>query len=242
MTPKVPLPPTVRLDTLIETINAVHDEPLERLIDAALAAEHLGELADHLLGHFVDQARRSGASWTEIGQSLGVTKQAARKRFVPKGLDEGLDPSEGFRRFTARARNVVVAAQEEARAAGGTATGVEHLLLGLLHEPDAIGAKALADQGVGADAVRAEVDGRLPAAAPADEVPELLPYDAGAKKALELTFREALRLGHNYVGTEHLLLALLEADEGDGALSALGVDKAGAEAFCVAALMAVVTD
>ena len=59
--------------------------PLDQLSDAVLAADHLGEVADHLIGHFVDQARRSGASWTDIGRSMGVTKQAAQKRFVPKG-------------------------------------------------------------------------------------------------------------------------------------------------------------
>ena len=62
----------------------MHTEPLEQLTDAVLAAESLGEIADHLIGHFVDQARRSGASWTDIGKCMGVTKQAAQKRFVPK--------------------------------------------------------------------------------------------------------------------------------------------------------------
>src|SRR6187401_147869 len=106
-----PVRPTnpVRLDDLIETIKKVHSDALEQLADAVLAAEHLGEVADHLIGHFVDQARRSGASWTDIGKSMGVTRQAAQKRFVPKGPGEAsdLDPSQGFGRFTPRARNVV---------------------------------------------------------------------------------------------------------------------------------------
>ena len=75
----------VRLDDLIDAIKQVHTDALEQLTDAVLAAEHLGEVADHLIGHFVDQARRSGASWTDIGKCMGVTKQAAQKRFVPKG-------------------------------------------------------------------------------------------------------------------------------------------------------------
>ena len=78
----------VRLDDLIAAIKTVHDEPLDQLTDAMLAADALGEVADHLIGHFVDQARRSGASWTQIGKCMGVTKQAAQKRFVPKA-----DPS-----------------------------------------------------------------------------------------------------------------------------------------------------
>jgi hypothetical protein len=77
----------VRLDDLIDVIKTVHTEPLEQLTDAMLAAESLGEIADHLIGHFVDQARRSGASWTDIGKCMGVTKQAAQKRFVPKVPD-----------------------------------------------------------------------------------------------------------------------------------------------------------
>src|SRR5215217_4085201 len=74
----------IRLDDLITVIKEVHSEPLEQLTDAVLAAESLGDVADHLIGHFVDQARKSGASWTEIGKCMGVTKQAAQKRFVPK--------------------------------------------------------------------------------------------------------------------------------------------------------------
>ncbi len=109
---------TVRLDDLITAITSVNEDALDQLTDAVLAAEHLGEVADHLIGHFVDQARRSGASWTDIGRSMGVTKQAAQKRFVPKGSATDLDPSQGFSRFTPRARKVVVASQEEARSAG----------------------------------------------------------------------------------------------------------------------------
>ena len=85
---------SVSLDTLIHAIKSVHTDALEQLSDAVLAAEHLGEVADHLIGHFVDQARRSGASWTDIGTSMGVTKQAAQKRFVPKADSTGIDPNE----------------------------------------------------------------------------------------------------------------------------------------------------
>src|SRR5690348_16216472 len=96
----------IRLDDHIAAIKKVHPDALEQLTSAVVAAEHLGEVADHLIGHFVDQARRSGASWTDIGRSMGVSKQAAQKRFVPKGLTGDLDPSQGFSRYTLRARNV----------------------------------------------------------------------------------------------------------------------------------------
>jgi ATP-dependent Clp protease ATP-binding subunit ClpA len=196
-------------------------------------------VADHLIGHFVDQARRSGASWTEIGRSMGVTKQAAQKRFVPKGPgdDWDLDPSQGFSRFTLRARQAVAAAQDEARAAGSAETRSAHLVLGLLSEPEGLAAKAIVAQGVSLDAVREAVTATLPPAVA--EVPALIPYDAGAKKALELTFREALRMGHNYVGTEHILLALLELEDGAGVLSDLGIQKAAAEANFLEAIAAI---
>src|ERR1043166_4788412 len=139
MTNPIRMTNPVRLDDLIETIKKVHSDVLEQLSDAVIAADHLGDVADHLIGHFVDQARRSGASWTDIGRSMGVTKQAARKRFIPKGLGESveLDP-DGFGRFTPRARNVVMAAHNAAKSAGTEVVTPAHLDLGLLEEPDAL--------------------------------------------------------------------------------------------------------
>ncbi|MGW3471344.1 Clp protease N-terminal domain-containing protein [Saccharopolyspora sp. NPDC000995] len=228
----------VRLDDLIQSIKKAHGDALDQLTDAVIAAEHLGEVADHLIGHFVDQARRSGASWTEIGKSMGVSKQAAQKRFVPKGDAAGFDPSQGFGRFTPRARNVVVLAQNAAREAGNAEILPEHLALGLLGEPDGIAAKVIVAQGVTLEVVREAVTAALPSAA--DEAPQIIPFDGSARKVLELTFREALRLGHNYIGTEHILLALLENEDGNGVLSGLGIDKAAAEANIAALLAAVV--
>ncbi|WP_262699725.1 MULTISPECIES: Clp protease N-terminal domain-containing protein [Streptomyces] len=226
MTKPVGLTHPVRLDDLIEAIKKVHPDALDQLTDAVIAAEHLGEVADHLIGHFVDQARRSGASWTDIGKSMGVTRQAAQKRFVPKASGEpsDLDPSQGFGRYTTRARSVVVASQNEARAADNAEIRPEHLILGLLAEPEGLAAKAIVAQGVLLDAVRQEAAAALPPAA--DSMPALVPFDADARKVLELTFREALRLGHNYIGTEHILLALLEHEDGAGLLTGLGIDKA----------------
>src|SRR6188472_141315 len=108
-TPPLAATGTVRLDDLIAAIKNVHSDELEQLTDAVLAAEHLGDVADHLVGHFVDQARRSGASWTDIGRSMGVTKQAARKRFLPKDPGDVNNPgaNRDFSRFTPRAKNAV---------------------------------------------------------------------------------------------------------------------------------------
>lgn len=217
----------VRLDDLIAAIRKVHENPLEQLTDAVMAAQHLGDVADHLIGHFVDQARRSGASWTDIGASMGVTKQAAQKRFVTKDIDM----SEGFQRFTVRARNVVVGSTNAASEARNAEITPAHLALGLLVEPESLAAMLMARQGVTPDALREAAVAAFPPAA--EKVPALIPYDAECRKVLELTFREALRLGHNYVGTEHILLALLEHEDGSGLLSGLGMSKDQADADVV---------
>src|SRR5215475_6458622 len=128
----------VRLDDLIDVIKRTHTEPLDRLTDAVLAGEALDEAADQLIGHFVDQARRSGASWTDIGKCMGVTKQAAQKRFVPKTEPNPLDPDQGFGRFTPRARNVVVESQNLAHAAGNAEIVPGHLLLGLFRDQGSV--------------------------------------------------------------------------------------------------------
>jgi len=228
----------VRLDELITTIKKVHSDALDQLSDAVLAAEHLGEVADHLIGHFVDQARRSGASWTDIGKSMGVTKQAAQKRFVLRAETTTLDPSGGFERFTPRARNAVVAAQNAAHEAGNNEITPDHLMLGVLNDPEALVTKLLRAQRVDPESLRDAIT--LPPAA--DKMPALIPFSGTARKALELTFREALRLGHNYIGTEHVLLALLELEDGSGSLHQAGVDKDRVETDLAAMLKSLAAD
>ncbi|RKE17627.1 acetyltransferase (GNAT) family protein [Streptomyces sp. TLI_171] len=222
--------PSIRLDDLIEGIKKTYPEALDQLSNAVLVADHLGDVADHLIGHFVDQARRSGASWTDIGHSMGVTRQAAQKRFVPKDPGEvtEIDTAQGFNRFTTRARHVVVTSHQAAKDTGSPEIRSEHLVLGLLAEPEGLAALYITGRGITLDDVREAALAALPPAAA--DVPALIPYDAGAKKVLELSMREALRLGHNYVGTEHLLLALLEHEAGSGVLTGLGLDKAATEA------------
>ncbi|AGL18801.1 Clp protease N-terminal domain-containing protein [Actinoplanes sp. N902-109] len=226
----------VRLDDLIEDIKRNHTDALEQLSGAVLAADHLGDVADHLIGHFVDQARRSGASWTDIGHSMGVSKQAAQKRFVPKGET----PAEQFSRYTGRARKVIVTAQEEARTAGNDQIGVVHLLLALVADPSAIATRTITALGVPVDAVREAATAALPEQT--DHVAHLIPFSPAAKKAIELTFRESLRLQSSTISTGHILLALLELEDGDGLLSSLGITKATAEAAVTAALTAEPTE
>jgi ATP-dependent Clp protease ATP-binding subunit ClpA len=114
--------------------------------------------------------------------------------------------------------------------------GPGHLALGLLSEPDALAARAILAQGVPLETVREAVtEGLPPAAGP---LPDLIPYGSRARKILELTFREALRVGHNYVGTERIRLALLELEDGAGTLTGLGIDKAAAETHIASAVAA----
>jgi ATP-dependent Clp protease ATP-binding subunit ClpA len=217
--------PPVRLDDLITAITTNNTDALDQLSDAVLLAEHIGEVADHLIGHFVDQARRSGASWTDIGRSMGVTKQAAQKRFVGK---PDADPSHGFQKFSQLARSAVVGSMKEAKVAGNAEMIPAHLVLGLLGT-EGTGTDALRAQSVDLGQARDTAVAALPPRG--DEDPVLIPYDARAKKALDLTFRAALRLGDEAVSTGHVLLGLLAEENGAGMLSALGVDAAAAERF-----------
>ena len=131
-----------------------------------------------------------------------------------------------FERFTDRARRVVVLAQEEARLLNHNYIGTEHILLGLLDEGEGVAAKALESLGISLEAVRTQVvevigQGQ---SAPTGHIP----FTPRAKKVLELSLREALQLGHNYIGTEHILLGLIREGQGVAAqvLVKLGADQA----------------
>jgi ATP-dependent Clp protease ATP-binding subunit ClpC len=117
-----------------------------------------------------------------------------------------------FERFTDEARRVVVLAQEEARLLNHNYIGTEHLLLGLAHEGQGVAAKALESLGISLEAVRAQVEEIIGQgqSAPTGHIP----FTPRAKKVFELSLREALQLGHNYIGTEHVLLGLVREGEG----------------------------
>ena len=129
-----------------------------------------------------------------------------------------------FERFSDRARRVVVLAQEEARMLNHDYIGTEHILLGLIHEGEGVAAEALESLGISLDAVRQQVEeiigqGKVP---PSGNIP----FTPRAKKVLELSLRESLQLGHNHIGTEHILLGLIREGEGVAAqvLVKLGAD------------------
>ncbi|MDI9995451.1 Clp protease N-terminal domain-containing protein, partial [Rhodococcus ruber] len=129
-----------------------------------------------------------------------------------------------FERFTDRARRVVVLAQEEARMLNHNYIGTEHILLGLIHEGEGVAAKSLESLGISLEGVRSQVEEIIGQGqqAPSGHIP----FTPRAKKVLELSLREALQLGHNYIGTEHILLGLIREGEGVAAqvLVKLGAD------------------
>ena len=129
-----------------------------------------------------------------------------------------------FERFTDRARRVVVLAQEEAKMLNHNYIGTEHILLGLIHEGEGVAAKALESLGISLDAVREQVQDII---GQGQQQPTgHIPFTPRAKKVLELSLREALQLGHSYIGTEHILLGLIREGEGVAAqvLVKLGAD------------------
>ncbi|HEX3514345.1 MAG TPA: Clp protease N-terminal domain-containing protein [Trebonia sp.] len=229
----------VPLDNLIAYVKTLHPdgEPLANVSDAFTVSTQMDEQSDALIGYFVDQARRSGLSWSQIGGAMGVSKQAAQKRFVPtKAAD--LMPKGGtpFSRFTIRAANVLAAA---GRLAAPDPVDGAHLAAALLTEPDGVAAKAVAAAGITPEQFYAAVGaGPAPRVETADTA-ELLDVtlDEGAKEALKGGWKSALRHGHNYIGTEHLLLGLLS---GDGpvteALTGLGLPPERAEELVMAEL------
>jgi ATP-dependent Clp protease ATP-binding subunit ClpC len=129
-----------------------------------------------------------------------------------------------FERFTDRARRVVVLAQEEARLLGHNYIGTEHILLGLIQEEEGVAARVLDRLGISLDAVRSKVESIIGEGKGAPD--GHIPFTPRSKKVLELSLREALQLGHNYIGTEHILLGLIREGQGVGAhvLTGLGAD------------------
>ena len=198
--------PAPTLQELIEVVerDAPSAELLDLLATASSTVAQLEEVGDAVLGHFVDRCRRSGHSWTEISTALGVSKQAAHKRFS--------FPAPTLERVTERARRAIDGAAASSQALGHNYVGTEHLLLGLFAEPEALAARALAEAGVDRAAIEAKVLEIVPRGG--EPLLENPPYTPRASLALQWALNEALRLGHNYIGTEHILLGLVRDREG----------------------------
>ena len=205
------------------------DDPLGRVAAARDLCAEIVVLGDQVVDHFVDAARREGCSWAQIGSVLGVSRQGAQQRYggllrrVPLVGRRGPSP---VTRFGPDARRAVVEAQAAARAMSHGHVDTEHLLLGLLStEPDAKGMAVLTACGLDRDDVEHEITAIV---GRGTEAPgRHIPFSPGAKKALELSLREALTLRAERIGTEHLLLALVRERRGVAAqvLSEHGIDR-----------------
>jgi Clp amino terminal domain, pathogenicity island component len=179
---------------------------LARISEAHLRAQTLSDLGDQLVGHYVGQAKQAGASWSEIGDAIGVSKQAAQQRHAPAA----------FERFTDLNRHSIVLAQEAARTHKHDFIGTEHLLLGLLGEPRGLAYEVLIAKTGSEQRVRDAIEQALPPAgkkAPRGHIA----FRPDSKEAIEQTRRASGELGHDRIGTEHTLLGLIRAEQSPAA-------------------------
>jgi hypothetical protein len=215
--------PTPELQELIRSIReeAGLGDPLARLAKASEYAASLNQLGDLLLDHFVQECRQAGMSWSELSSALGVTKQAAHKRFTGFG---GTPPR--FERFTDRARSVLMDAIEQAKALGHPSVEPVHLLLAQYSQPAGLGAVALTRFSLDRERVLAAVLERTPRIE-GTTYARAVPFTDDAKAVLQGTLDEALNFGHNYIGTEHLLLATQRGgtDDASEILTAAGAGR-----------------
>jgi hypothetical protein len=231
----------VPLDNLIAYVRGLHPGggPLGCVSDAFTVSTQMDEQSDALIGYFVDQARRSGLSWSQIGGAMGVSKQAAQKRFVPTAarvadiMPESVQP---FARFTPRAARTLGAA---GKLAAPGPVGCAHLAAALFAETDGFAANALRAAGVTPEQLYAAVG-----AGPAERAENVgsvelldLYIDPDGREALKGALKTALRLGHNYIGTEHILIGLLSVSGPVAdALTGLGLPPERAEQLIAAEL------
>lgn len=228
------------LQQLIDTIreDAGTDDVLDQLGAAATTINELTSTSDAALGYFVDRARGAGKSWVEISAVLGVSKQAAHKRFADSWTSGAV-----LDRYTQRTKAALEGAKGVARGMNHPFVGTEHLLLGLFTQPDALATKVLVAHGITEQAVATGVAPLSPARKPSKDTEAALaaenpPYTRKAAHVLQGAVAEALVLGHNYVGTEHVLLAFYRdsASVATTVLTELGLDETAAWAAIRAAI------
>jgi hypothetical protein len=183
-------------------------DSLTRLQTAFVLVRGLAEVGDATLGYFVDQARQDGRSWSEIGDALGVSKQAAQQKHTVR-LSLGPNPPT-FEHLTPRARKVVGEAEAIARSWRHGYVGTEHMLLALYREPEGIAARILVDLELPRQKAESELVDRVERGS--SDVEGDLSFTPRAKAAFSGALSSALEMGHNYIGTEHLLLGLVRGD------------------------------
>ncbi|WP_217545472.1 Clp protease N-terminal domain-containing protein [Streptomyces sp. GbtcB6] len=179
---------------------------LARISEARLRAQTLSDLGDQLIDHYVSKAKQVGASWTQIGDAIGVSKQAAQQRHAPAA----------FERFTNLNRHSIVLAQEAARTHKHDSIGTEHLLLGLLGEPQGLAYEVLVAKTESEQRIRDAIEEAMPPAgkkAPRGHIP----FHEESKEAIAQARRASTDLGHDWVGTEHTLLGLIRVAQSPAA-------------------------
>jgi hypothetical protein len=201
----------MELSVLIERVNSLAGDrgALEKIATAEELTAELGRLGDRLIGYFVEQARAEGFSWTDIGEHLGVSRQAAQQRYTARRSTLSLDDlvrAGAFQRLAPRAQTALTNAVEHARRLSHATITPTGILLGILDDPEALAVKVIAALGGDRERIRAAVES---APAESSESPTVIPVDPEARRALGKAMSEALDLGHNYLGTEHLLLGIL---------------------------------
>ena len=214
------LPP---VDALVAAVDATDTDELERVGVAVAMADELGSLGDEVVDHFVTAARQAGCSWAQIGARIGVSKQAAQQAFAstaPRRSRFGRRHG----RWSDEAGLVLKAAVDEARALRHRQVGTDHLLLALV-AGDGLAAEALRRLGVDHAAVQGHVKDIVGVGDTKDSAHR--PFAPRTKKVLELAARECIRLQHDRVRTEHLLLAV--AREGEGVAAQVLVQRLGIE-------------
>ena len=179
---------------------------LARITEAQLRAHTLSHLGDQLVDHYVGKARQAGASWSEIGEAIGVSKQAAQQRHTPAAFD----------RFTDLNRHSIVLAQEAARTHKHDFIGTEHLLLGLLGEPQGLAYEVLMAKTESEQRIRDAIEEAMPPAGK-KALRGHIAFRPESKEAIEHATRASADLGHDWVGTEHTLLGLIRAEQSPAA-------------------------
>jgi Clp amino terminal domain, pathogenicity island component len=176
-------------------------DDLARISEAHLRAQTLSDLGDQLVDHYVGKARQVGASWSEIGGALGVSKQAAQQRPTPAA----------FERFTDLNRHSIVLAQEAARAHKHDFIGTEHILLGLLGEPRGLAYQVLVARAASEQVIRDAIEETMPPAGK-KALRGHIAFRPESKEAIEQARRASVDLGHDWIGTEHTLLGLIRVE------------------------------
>jgi hypothetical protein len=197
-------PLNISLTDLISRLDAELSDTsdLARISEAQLRAHTLADLGDQLVGHYVGKAKQAGASWSEIGDAIGVSKQAAQQRHAPAP----------FERYTDLNRHSIVLAQEAARTHKHDFIGTEHMLLGLLGEPRGLAYQVLMANTESEQRIHDTIEAAMRPAgkkAPRGHIA----FEPESKEAIEQALRASADLGHDWVGTEHSLLGLIRVEQ-----------------------------